>query len=130
MSLPAVIGITTPGKSTVFFKGNIGSVLGTCSLFISSSSSGVKSGINSASSSIPEVDKLSISINFIRFISFFFTSFCHIYLFCWLLPLPPKYLFTLIFRVVISDSTTCVALYKTILMPRKCNILRILTSYL
>jgi hypothetical protein len=35
LSLLAVIGITTPGKSTVFLKGNIGNELGKTSLFIS-----------------------------------------------------------------------------------------------
>ena len=49
LSLPAEIGITTPGNKTVLRKGKIGNEAGNSSLFISSSSSGVKSGINSAS---------------------------------------------------------------------------------
>ena len=51
LSLPAVIGITTPGNKTVFRKGKIANDSGNSSLFISSSSSGVKRGINSASES-------------------------------------------------------------------------------
>ncbi len=51
LSLPAEIGITTPGNKTVLRKGKIGSETGSSSLFISSSSSGVNNGINSASES-------------------------------------------------------------------------------
>ena len=50
--LVAVIGITTPGKSTVFFRGRIESDFGNFSLLIASSSSDVISGIRSDSSSI------------------------------------------------------------------------------
>ena len=52
LSLPAVIGITTPGNKTVFRKGKMAISSGKASLFISSSSSGVINGINSASGSI------------------------------------------------------------------------------
>jgi hypothetical protein len=64
LSLPAVIGITTPGNKTVLRSGNIASKSGNCSLLIASSSSGVINGINSASSFNSWNDKLSISIIF------------------------------------------------------------------
>jgi hypothetical protein len=48
-----VIGVTIPGKSTVFFNGKMGSVVGKISLcFASSSSSKEKSGTKSGSSSL------------------------------------------------------------------------------
>ena len=50
--LVAVIGITTPGNSTVFFKGRIDSDFGNFSLFIASSSSDVIRGMSSDSSLI------------------------------------------------------------------------------
>ena len=49
LSLPAVMGITTPGNNTVLRKGKIGNVSGNVSPFICSSSSGVNNGINSES---------------------------------------------------------------------------------
>ena len=52
LSLEAVIGITTPGNITVFFRGRIGSVSGRDSFEIASSSSEVINGIKSESSSI------------------------------------------------------------------------------
>ena len=66
----AVIGITTPGKSTVFLKDKIGKVSGNFSLLISISSSGVIKGINSAFSSISFTDKLSILNNLFFDISY------------------------------------------------------------
>ena len=51
LSLPAVIGMTTPGNKTVLRNGNIGSVSGSASLLIFASSSGVIKGINSEFSS-------------------------------------------------------------------------------
>ena len=65
LSLLAVIGITTPGKSTVFLKGNIGNELGKTSLFISFSSSGVIKGISSEFSSTSISDRLSILNKFL-----------------------------------------------------------------
>ena len=59
LSLLAVIGITTPGNKTVFFKGKIGIELGKASLFNASSSSAVIRGISSASDSISRREKLS-----------------------------------------------------------------------
>ena len=38
LSLPTVMGITTPGKRTVFLSGSMASISGVSSLFISSSS--------------------------------------------------------------------------------------------
>ena len=65
LSLPAVIGITTPGNSTVFLNGKIGKTSGISSLLIISSSSGVINGINSESSfRIFDRDKLSNVIIF------------------------------------------------------------------
>ena len=58
-SRPAEIGTTTPGKSTVLRSGRIGNTWGTRSRSISSSSSVVSRGINSAFSSICSVAKLS-----------------------------------------------------------------------
>src|SRR5471030_886376 len=52
LSRPTVIGITTPGNKTVFRSGNIDKTAGSCSLFISSSSSVDMSGKNSESSFI------------------------------------------------------------------------------
>src|ERR1700754_1614767 len=52
LSLPTVIGITTPGNNTVLRKGNMDNTSGICSLFISSSSSVDISGKNSESSFI------------------------------------------------------------------------------
>src|ERR1700743_2995534 len=52
LSRPTVMGITTPGKSTVLRSGSIGNTSGTCSLFISASSSDDISGKNSESSFI------------------------------------------------------------------------------
>ena len=51
MGLDGVIGITTPGNKTVFFKGKIGSFSGSDSFEIASSSSDVINGIKSESSS-------------------------------------------------------------------------------
>ena len=76
LSLPAVIGITTPGNKTVLRSGNKGKVSGRLSLFICSSSSGVNNGINSASSSNPCRSILSNLVIFISPISSF-RSFCH-----------------------------------------------------
>ena len=64
LSRPAVMGITTPGKRTVFFRGSIGTCSGRASLLSCSSSSEVISGINSASDSISWGDKLSKERNF------------------------------------------------------------------
>src|SRR5260221_3489868 len=52
LSLPTVIGITTSGNNTVFRSGKIDKTSGTCSLFISSSSSDDINGKNSESSFI------------------------------------------------------------------------------
>src|SRR6185312_6471381 len=52
LSLPTVMGITTPGNSTVFRRGNMDKTPGNCSLFISSSSSVDIRGKNSESSFI------------------------------------------------------------------------------
>src|ERR1700754_325350 len=52
LSLPTVIGITTPGNNTVLRKGNMDNTSGSSSLFISSSSSDDISGKNSESSFI------------------------------------------------------------------------------
>src|SRR3989338_1277926 len=52
LSLPTVIGITTPGNKTVLRKGNIDSSSGTFSEFIWCSSSDESKGINSVSSSM------------------------------------------------------------------------------
>ena len=52
LSLEAVIGITTPGNITVFFKGKIGKLSGKDSFEIASSSSDVINGIKSESSSM------------------------------------------------------------------------------
>jgi hypothetical protein len=52
LSLPTVIGITTPGNKTVLRKGKIGSVCGKFSEFILSSSSEESKGIKSTSSSV------------------------------------------------------------------------------
>ena len=49
LSLPNVIGITTPGNKTLFLKGRIGNFSGTSSKFIRSSSSEDINGINSVS---------------------------------------------------------------------------------
>jgi hypothetical protein len=43
------MGMTTPGKSTVFFNGRIGRISGTSSEFINSSSSDESKGMNSVS---------------------------------------------------------------------------------
>src|SRR5699024_740897 len=59
LSLPAVTGTTTPGKSTIFLRGKIANSSGTSSLFIASSSLGDNSGINSASVFKSCNDKLS-----------------------------------------------------------------------
>ena len=52
LSLPRVIGITTPGNNTLFLRGKMGNLSGTSSKFILSSSSGDISGMNSVSVSI------------------------------------------------------------------------------
>ena len=58
LSLPSVIGITTPGNNTLFLKGKIGNLSGTSSRFILSSSSGDIRGINSVSVSITSVNPI------------------------------------------------------------------------
>ena len=65
LSLPAVIGITTPGKSTVLRNGKMGNDSGNSSLLISASSSGVIKGINSEFSSKSCSDNLSKLKNFV-----------------------------------------------------------------
>ena len=60
LSLPAFIGITTPGKSTVFVRGSIGNTSGKLSFSSASSSSFVINGIKSDSSLISSNDILSI----------------------------------------------------------------------
>ena len=71
LSLPAVIGITTPGNKTVFLRGSIGNESGRTSLLISFSSSGVIKGINSEFSSTSINDKLSILNKFLLAILLF-----------------------------------------------------------
>jgi hypothetical protein len=51
LSLPTVIGITTPGNKTVFRNGRIGKISGTSSELIASSSSEDNKGMNSVSAS-------------------------------------------------------------------------------
>ena len=62
LSLPAVIGITTPGKRTVFLSGRMGTESGRDSFAIASSSSEDIRGIKSASDSISCSDKLSTTL--------------------------------------------------------------------
>ena len=76
LSRPAVIGITTPGNKTILRKGKIGKDSGNSSLFISSSSSGVNNGINSASESNSWSDRLSI-VSILWFDIKYNKSFCH-----------------------------------------------------
>src|SRR5690554_365463 len=76
LSRPAVMGITTPGKRTVFLKGKIGSVSGRFSFSIASSSSIDISGINSASSFKSSKDNLSNDFIFFRSI-ILFKTLCH-----------------------------------------------------
>ena len=59
LSLPAVMGITTPGKRTVFLKGRMATSSGNSSFLSASSSSVVSKGISSASVSISPSVKLS-----------------------------------------------------------------------
>ena len=70
LSLPTVIGITTPGNKTLFRRGRIGSSSGKTCLFTFSSSSAVIKGINSASFSIPENPKKSTSFILLIFALF------------------------------------------------------------
>ena len=69
LSRPAVIGITTPGKSTVFRNGKIANESGNNSFFITSSSSVVIKGISSEFSSKSCNDKLSSILNFFLLIT-------------------------------------------------------------
>ena len=57
LSLPTVIGITTPGNNTVFFIGSRGTTSGNSSFSSASSSSDVIRGISSASESILSKEK-------------------------------------------------------------------------
>jgi hypothetical protein len=58
LSLPTVMGITTPGNNTVFLRGKIDSISGVSSEFITSSSSDVSKGKNSVSSFIKLFSRL------------------------------------------------------------------------
>ena len=62
LSLPIVIGITTPGNRTVLRNGRIPTICGISSVFMVSSSSGDNNGMNSESSS-NKFEKLKISSN-------------------------------------------------------------------
>ena len=64
LSLPALIGITTPGNRTVLIRGRIGSTSGNFSFSRASSSSDVINGINSESASKSSSDTLSKLLNF------------------------------------------------------------------
>ena len=64
-SLVTVIGIITPGKSTVFLRGRIGSESGFFSLSIFCSSSSLSKGKNSLSPSIDEENNISLISNFL-----------------------------------------------------------------
>ena len=75
LSLPAFIGITTPGKSTVFVRGRIGNTSGKLSFSSASSSSFVINGIKSDSSLISSNDILSILLK-IMLIQNYLWSLC------------------------------------------------------
>ena len=74
LSLPALIGITTPGKRTVFVNGNIGNTSGRFSFSRASSSSEVINGINSDSSPKSSNDILSMLLK-IKLIYLFLSHF-------------------------------------------------------
>jgi hypothetical protein len=61
-SRPTVMGMTTPGNSTVLRKGRMGSSGGVRSAFICSSSSAVMSGMSSVSFSIWSELKKAVSM--------------------------------------------------------------------
>ena len=75
LSLPTVIGITTPGNNTLFRKGRIGRFSGNTCLFTVSSSSAVVKGINSASDSNPEKFKIELSKNSFIYMYYDIVSF-------------------------------------------------------
>src|SRR5690606_10843804 len=77
LSLPAVIGMTTPGNKTVFRKGKIGKTSGRSSLVIASSSSADIKGMNSASSDKSCSDNLSNG-KYLDFFIVYFRTLCHI----------------------------------------------------
>ena len=60
LSLPSVIGITTPGNKTLFLSGRIGNFLGTSSKYILSSSSDDINGINSVSPFTKSLNSLQL----------------------------------------------------------------------
>jgi hypothetical protein len=65
-SRPTVMGITTPGNSTVLRKGRMGSSGGVFSAFINSSSSAVINGINSVSFSFSITSEEKRGLSFIN----------------------------------------------------------------
>ena len=75
LSLPTVIGITTPGNNTLFLSGRIGRFSGKTCLFTVSSSSAVVNGINSASDSNPEKFKMELSKNSFIYVGYDIVSF-------------------------------------------------------
>ena len=84
-SLPIVIGIITPGKRTVFLSGRIGKVFGVFSLSILSSSSWLRRGKKSDSSSMSSDRDRGLNLNSSLFIIFVLTIcqcntlFCYLY---------------------------------------------------